>query len=416
MSNDQVSLDTIHELLHSLSKSNASISNRLSSLEESRKRDASPGDSSASQYKRLKLTTPSGQKQTILTTKFSSESAPTGSRQPVSVNSEDLSVAGNKVVDPLNIGANLKSILADHDLSNLDGNSAEESEVELEVNDTLDDSSSGAKETSELLKKILSSVDTPIISLAEKSSLVENSSSSTDLPIIGASSNSNWEVSDRVLQWFKTIADIELTDEQISEISREYVPDNDVKNHFEHPRIPSALYKRIKNKPSEPLRLRPLNRSQLTSTLALKPLLTVLDSMEYSDPMLSHLTKAIQLICQTNLTTGHLRRSLTASAVKPHLRSHLFSQPVTHSHLFGGEFEAVAESALKTQLSSNKLLFNTKRFQDSHVPSTSSGTSSAPAASAAAKPERFERRSFRGKPSRGRGRGTYRGKNTGPRE
>ena len=91
--------------------------------------------------------------------------------------------------------------------------------------------------------------------------------------------------------------------------------------------------------------------------------------MEPNDPNMTHITRSIQLLANANLISSRTRRSLTVPAVKSDIRPYLFSLPVKHTHLFGDEFDIIAEGALKKQASSNKVLF-TPRRQEKVVPQT----------------------------------------------
>ena len=229
----------------------------------------------------------------------------------------------------------------------------------------------------------------------------------TEFPIIGSDKSHNWTVSAKASDWFEAIVDLELTDDQIQKISNEYQPDEKLAQLLTPPKIPGCLFKKVKTNSSDYYKLKSLNKTQQTTNLALKPLLTILDSMDPSDPNLVHLTRSIQLITNVNLQTSRMKRSLTSSAVKADLRPFLFSKPVTHSHLFGSEFNDVAEEALKSQNSSNKVLFILKKSSAGNIKPSSDSVQVATTTPSTSQG------SFRGRGTgRGRARGRGRGRGT----
>lgn len=180
--------------------------------------------------------------------------------------------------------------------------------------------------------------------------------SNNNLPILGNNSTENWNLSESTLDWFKKVADLELKEEEISEIDKLYTPAEDIKSEFLPPDIPLALWNKMKNNNSEYYKQKSLLRAQKLNCMALKPILTVLDRMDNADPNVPILASAIQLMCCANLQIGKTRRSATARHVRNDLRGNLFSNPVSHTNLFGMEFDSATEQAVKSSNSLQKLL------------------------------------------------------------
>ena len=100
-------------------------------------------------------------------------------------------------------------------------------------------------------------------------------------------------------------------------------------------------------------------KSQRLQTGAIMPLLSVLETMRPSDPNQKLVASAIQMLCSSNLQLTRFRQTSVAKFVKSDLRQPLFSQPVSHLHMFGADENESAEKVLKTQATSfNKVLTN----------------------------------------------------------
>ena len=175
------------------------------------------------------------------------------------------------------------------------------------------------------------------------------------LPIISSANKTNWSPGEEVMQWFASVADIDLTDDQIKSISDEYQPNTEVSQHFEPPQLPSPLWHKCKSHAQEAFKQRSLHRIQQLSCSAIKPLIDVLDSLDPNDPNREKIAASIQLTCSANLRTSRLRRALTARFIKQDIKQNLFSQPITHLDLFGSEFQTAAENANKSQATIQKV-------------------------------------------------------------
>ena len=412
---NKATLESIQSLILNLTKNNADLSKRVERLEspKTNKRTITYDTSKGGPYKRMRLLTPSGSSQTIITSSFSSSSGSnTGSKQPATVNSE-----GKSAEDILTSDIN-------------DGSQSENEELESNNNEILEQANSDTEVSDHLLEEEHSpSNDEPQFASSDSPTppnQEQGDNQEIGFPIIGSTSKSNWQPSDKVLNWYTKVADSELTEEQISLITSEYIPPESIAIHFNPPKIPNVLYKKLKSNPTESFKLKPLNKCQQSSMLAIRPLLTILESMDPEDPNMLHLTRAIQLLCHNNLQTSRMRRSLTASSIKADMRPFLFSQPVTHTFLFGDDFETVADSALKKQASSNKVLFTPKRQSTSQsISVVDSGTLkpsdfAKPGPSAAStsgqNPGAHRGGSFRGRNNRGRGQSRGKGRDSSKKE
>ena len=109
-------------------------------------------------------------------------------------------------------------------------------------------------------------------------------------------------------------------------------------------------------------------------------LLTVLDSLSPSDPNQQLLASSIQILCTSNLHLSRLRRSSMSRFVKHELKQPLFSQKVTHLHLFGEDIDSSANNIVKSQSSIQKMLIQPKPAPK-NTKNTHSTSGSAPSTS-----------------------------------
>lgn len=122
------------------------------------------------------------------------------------------------------------------------------------------------------------------------------------LPIITSKLGSNWALKESTIKWFRTVADLELDEDQVATIEDQYVPSEEcVEDFMPPPHIPSVFWNKIKTNSSELFKQRAMYKSQKLSTLALKPLLSVIDKLDRGDPIISDIASSIQLICAANL-------------------------------------------------------------------------------------------------------------------
>lgn len=186
------------------------------------------------------------------------------------------------------------------------------------------------------------------------------STKESNLPIISNETNGNWHISEDTLQWYQTVADLELDEEQILNLEELYSSSDNIAEEFVPPKVPSVFWNKIRHNNVELYKHKSVMKSQKLTTLAVKPLLSVLDKMDRNDPNVSMIASSIQLICSANLQLSRLRRASTVKFMKNDFKSELFSLPVTHRDLFGTDFEAAADQAIKAQNSSQKVLFHPK--------------------------------------------------------
>ena len=190
----------------------------------------------------------------------------------------------------------------------------------------------------------------------------ENNNMEMEIPFLPSSDPpTSWSPSSKILNWFMKVADVELKEAQMDSFLEEFVPSKENKPHFKPPRLPHVIWKKLKNDkdPAMP-NLKNTYKSQSLISSAMMPLLTVLDSLDKEDPNLKLLAHAIEILCSCNLQLSRTRRSSVAKITKPELKPALLAHPVTHLHLFGEDFESSADSACKTQLSSLKVLAQSK--------------------------------------------------------
>ena len=158
-----------------------------------------------------------------------------------------------------------------------------------------------------------------------------------DLPILGGKEESNWKPGEKVWSWFTKVADIELKKEHLNEINEKYKHEEIFNEHFSPPLIPKPLWNGVKST-GDISRHRALFFTQDCLYSSLKPLLTLLEISDNRDHK-EMLTNAIQLICSSNLQLNRFRRSMVGSLVNKDIKKSIFSAPVSHNSLFGGDFQ-----------------------------------------------------------------------------
>ena len=187
------------------------------------------------------------------------------------------------------------------------------------------------------------------------------SSDTCDIPILTVKQDHSWDAPKKSFEWFKRIADSELSDADLDNFMKDFIPPNDIAKHFEPPRLPNAIWNRIKAQSyssDEFLKQRSIMKSQKFQSSAIMPLLSVLESLKPSDPNQRLVASAIQMLCSSNLQLTRLRRTSVAKFAQSVLRQPLFSQPVTHLHMFGADENESAEKVLKTQATSFSKVLN----------------------------------------------------------
>ena len=175
-------------------------------------------------------------------------------------------------------------------------------------------------------------------------------------PTLSRSDNATWHPSTYLIDWYKVVADTELDDEQIASVTDDFKPPDDLAAIFEPPLLSKAIWSRCKSFPAELQLQKSLSSVQKTVSSAIKPLLSVLDSLDSSDPNRAEIASAIQL-SHANLKTSRVCRRLLSRHLLNEVKPGLFSQPVTFSELFGSPFENAVEEACKSYSSENKGIF-----------------------------------------------------------
>ena len=228
----------------------------------------------------------------------------------------------------------------------------------------------------------------------EEESEKNGSEADSDFEVIGGPTQASWKVRDKVFNWFKGVADIELRLEDLKDLKEKYKVHESLQTDFEPPKLPSSIWNTMNsNSRADIFRLRSLFKSQESLYLALIPLLSALDTAPKESR--EHLTAAIQLICHSNLSLNRYRRSTVIPYIKKELRKQMLSLPVTHNALFGEDFEKSTDSVLKEHSALNKVLIQRKPVQSRLGRQAARGNSETPF--------QFQGKRFRGKSRGGRG-------------
>ena len=181
-----------------------------------------------------------------------------------------------------------------------------------------------------------------------------DSDSDSEFQFLGATPSPSWAPSKKAMNLFLKVADLELKKEILNDLHEEFKADPEIDSHFTPPKFPSSIWSLVQNSTSDTSKLSTLFKCQDNLCLALKPLLSCLDSA----PKECHenITKAIQLITSTNLNLNRFRRVTIAPHLKPELRKQIFALPVLHDSFFGEDFSKASDNIVKEQSALDKLL------------------------------------------------------------
>lgn len=203
--------------------------------------------------------------------------------------------------------------------------------------------------------------DIPIIDLDVESDLPDNTS--CDIPIIGEKPPSTWSPPPKAFAWFRKVADLGITDEQFRSLDDAYTPPDSVEHYFEPAKLPPAFWDSVRQNRVSSLKFKAFHKAQSYLTSAIKPLLSVLDSLDPSDSEnRSRLAYAIQLLSTSNLQFNRLKRAMAVPHIRKEFRRSMLSKKITHNSLFGEDFTRTSELALKDVASSSKILYTPQPF------------------------------------------------------
>lgn len=249
----------------------------------------------------------------------------------------------------------------------------------------------------------------------------------TEYRVLGSDPEPSWVPPKSSFSWFKKIADIELKDKELETIVEGFKPPAELEHHFVPPKLPKSVWDAVKSSPADQFKQRVCFKAQSLTCTAIKPLLSVLDSLDPDDSVnINNITTSIQLLCSSNLQLNRFRRSMTSPYIKKDLRKSMLAQPIKHDSLFGQDFEKSTDQAIKEQTATQKLLidsfskgYNTKSvshqkkpFQNYAKNSSYSNqryagaSQSGPSHSDQSNGDQYSRQKFRGR-GRGYQRGNY---------
>ena len=238
--------------------------------------------------------------------------------------------------------------------------------------------------------------------------------------VLGSEPSPSWVPPKKSMNWYTKIADIELKDNEVQQIEQDFSHPSAEEHHFIPPKFPNTIWDAVKASPSDLYKQRICYKAQNLNYLAIKPLLSVLETLDPKDTSnINNITASIQLLCTSNLQLNRFRRSMSATCIKKELRKSILSKPVKHDSLFGDDFEKSTDQAIKEQTTTQKLLANKTGTSSNSRNYKASNYSSRPSTSYQSAPN-YQTSSFKSSsnPStrqkfRGRGRGRARGNYSG---
>ena len=193
--------------------------------------------------------------------------------------------------------------------------------------------------------------------------------------LLGDTDTPNWSPSKESLEFYMQAVDVQLKSEINKALVDKYKSSDKIDEHFSAPRLPEALWNAVQGDFHDSNRLKAVFKIQNNLFLAIKPLLSLLDTVEKEQADM--LLESIQLICSSNLDLNKFRRVMVARHLQPQLRKQVLNLPVTHNTCFGDDFSKATDNIIKEQAAIDKVIkkpayqrlsFNTKKFTNFKQP------------------------------------------------
>ena len=243
------------------------------------------------------------------------------------------------------------------------------------------------------------------VNVSDESADEDEGASSKKFNLLGDTDTPNWSPSKEALEFYMQAVDVQLKSEINKALVDKYKSSDKIDEHFSAPHLPEALWNAVQGDFHDSNRLKAIFKIQNNLFLAIKPLLSLLDTVEKEQADV--LLESIELICSSNLDLNKFRRVMVARHLQPQLRKQVLNLPVTHNTCFGDDFSKATDNIIKEQAAIDKIIkkpayqrlsFNTKKFTNFKQPFRGRGGAGS------------SRGSSRGYNSRGeRGRGSRRG-------
>ena len=177
-----------------------------------------------------------------------------------------------------------------------------------------------------------------------------------DLSIIGSEPQNNWNISPNVLTWLKKILNNSIPDSTLKEINEHFTPPADTKDLFSPAKFPESLWQSIKTSThSDCHKFKVVHSCQSKLLNSLKPLIAALETCQDPDTKENILT-GIQMLASTNLDLNRFRRILAAPHLKNEYKPSFLKLPITHSSLFGEDFEKSSDKVVREHNAISKVV------------------------------------------------------------
>ena len=141
----------------------------------------------------------------------------------------------------------------------------------------------------------------------------------SDFPILGGACPPSWVPSDKVLQWYLQVADIDLKSDQLSCIFDQYKSSDQLAEDFGPPKLPDSMWNNIKST-SDAHKFKAVYHTQEVLYTAVKPLLSLLGNLKDSKNK-EMCSTAIQLICSSNLQLSRFRRAMASYSINADIKN-----------------------------------------------------------------------------------------------
>ena len=184
----------------------------------------------------------------------------------------------------------------------------------------------------------------------------ETESQDENLSIIGSEPQNNWNIPPNVLTWLKKILNNSIPDSTLKEINEHFSPPEDIKDLFAPAKFPEPLWQSIKTSThSDCHKLKIVHSCQSKLLNSLKPLIAALETCQDPDTKENILT-GIQMLASTNLDLNRFRRILAAPHLKNEYKPSFLKLPITHSSLFGEDFEKSSDKVVREHNAISKVV------------------------------------------------------------
>ena len=90
----------------------------------------------------------------------------------------------------------------------------------------------------------------------------ENEASDDEFEVMGQIPKANWVPSEKIIEWYLKVADLELSKEVITTIQDDFKAEGEIDSHFQPPKFPDPLWSAVNSSSADTFRLKYLYKTQ----------------------------------------------------------------------------------------------------------------------------------------------------------